>query len=108
MIVVEQPAVFPSSRTPTSSAGVEQGGQAEGTTSSHSSPEEKFSDNISSASEASETTSGSQYSHKKKPLQSGLWLQVLLKKSFTDMAPFLSRSPPFQLDCHGYLLLPTS
>lgn len=66
MIVVEQPAVFPSSRTPTSSAGVEQGGQGEGTTSSHSSPEEKFSDNISSASEASETTSGSQYSHKKK------------------------------------------
>lgn len=68
MIVVEQPTVFPSSRTPTSPAGMEQGGQGhsqgEGTASSHSSPEEKFSDNISSASEASETTSGSQYSHK--------------------------------------------
>lgn len=62
VIVVEQPAVFPS-RTPTSPAGMEQGGQGhsqgEGTASSHSSPEEKFSDNISSASEASETTSGS-------------------------------------------------
>lgn len=47
---------------------MEQGGQSqsEGTASSHSSPEEKFSDNISSASEASESTSGSQYSHKKK------------------------------------------
>lgn len=71
MIVVEQPTVFPSSRTPTSPAGMEQGSQGEGTTSSHSSPEEKFSDNISSASEASETTSGSQYSHKKSSVASG-------------------------------------
>lgn len=63
MIVVEQPSVFPSSRTPTSFTGMDQGGQSQGesTASSHSSPEEKLSDNISSASEASETTSGSQY-----------------------------------------------
>ncbi|TSS11538.1 Ubiquitin carboxyl-terminal hydrolase 32 [Bagarius yarrelli] len=63
LIVVEQPAVFPCSRTPTSSAGMEPGGQGEGATSSRSSPEERcYSDNISSASEASETPSGSQYS----------------------------------------------
>uniref|UniRef100_A0A673YSY8 Ubiquitin carboxyl-terminal hydrolase 32 n=1 Tax=Salmo trutta TaxID=8032 RepID=A0A673YSY8_SALTR len=37
----------------------EQGPEGESMASSHSSPEEKFSDNISSASEASETTSGS-------------------------------------------------
>lgn len=53
---------------------MEQGGQGEGTASSHSSPEEKLSDNISSASEASETTSGSQYLHKKNSnLASGYW-----------------------------------
>ncbi|XP_017548184.2 ubiquitin carboxyl-terminal hydrolase 32-like [Pygocentrus nattereri] len=59
MIVVEQPSVFAAGRSPTSSTGVEQSGQGESIASSHSSSEEKFSDNISSASEASETTSGS-------------------------------------------------
>ncbi|XP_022537013.2 ubiquitin carboxyl-terminal hydrolase 32 [Astyanax mexicanus] len=58
-IVVEQPSVFAAGRSPTSSAGVEQNGQGESLTSSHSSSEEKFSDNISSASEASESTSSS-------------------------------------------------
>ncbi|XP_066507438.1 ubiquitin carboxyl-terminal hydrolase 32-like isoform X2 [Hoplias malabaricus] len=59
VIVVEQPSIFAAGRSPTSSAGADQNGQGESMASSHSSSEEKFSDNISSASEASETTSGS-------------------------------------------------
>lgn len=58
---MDQPSVFSGSRTPTSPTGLGPVGQGEGTASSHSSPEEKFSDNISSASEASETISGGQY-----------------------------------------------
>ncbi|XP_076876132.1 ubiquitin carboxyl-terminal hydrolase 32-like [Brachyhypopomus gauderio] len=58
VIVVEQPSVFVGGRNPPSSAGQHQGGHGDAVVSSHSSPEEKFSDNISSASEASETTSG--------------------------------------------------
>ncbi|KAJ7995851.1 hypothetical protein DPEC_G00231010 [Dallia pectoralis] len=68
-IVVEQPSVFGTGRSVGSvmqnqarmenQPRVEQGPEGENQVSSHSSPEEKFSDNISSASEASETTSGS-------------------------------------------------
>uniref|UniRef100_A0A3P8ZZ19 Ubiquitin carboxyl-terminal hydrolase 32 n=1 Tax=Esox lucius TaxID=8010 RepID=A0A3P8ZZ19_ESOLU len=62
-IVVEQPSVFGTGRSAgggaQNQARMEQGPEGENMASSHSSPEEKFSDNISSASEASETTSGS-------------------------------------------------
>uniref|UniRef100_A0A4W5K153 Ubiquitin carboxyl-terminal hydrolase 32 n=1 Tax=Hucho hucho TaxID=62062 RepID=A0A4W5K153_9TELE len=60
-IVVEQPSVFGTGRSGVGAqtqARAEQGPEGESMASSHSSPEEKFSDNISSASEASETTSG--------------------------------------------------
>ena len=64
-IVMEQPSVFGTGRSPVGSGS---GGIAHtpdagdgGMANSHSSSEEKFSDNISSASEASETTSGSEY-----------------------------------------------
>uniref|UniRef100_A0A8C7JGE0 ubiquitinyl hydrolase 1 n=1 Tax=Oncorhynchus kisutch TaxID=8019 RepID=A0A8C7JGE0_ONCKI len=60
-IVVEQPSVFGTGRSGVGAqtqARAEQGPEGESIASSHSSPEEKFSDNISSASEASETTSG--------------------------------------------------
>ncbi|XP_041750795.2 ubiquitin carboxyl-terminal hydrolase 32-like isoform X1 [Coregonus clupeaformis] len=63
-IVVEQPSVFGTGKSgggagAQTQARAEQGPEVESMASSHSSPEEKFSDNISSASEASETTSGS-------------------------------------------------
>uniref|UniRef100_A0A8C7II90 Ubiquitin carboxyl-terminal hydrolase 32 n=1 Tax=Oncorhynchus kisutch TaxID=8019 RepID=A0A8C7II90_ONCKI len=61
-IVVEQPLVFDTVRSGVGAgtqARAEQGPEGESMASSHSSTEEKFIDNISSASEASETTSGS-------------------------------------------------
>ncbi|XP_030648580.1 ubiquitin carboxyl-terminal hydrolase 32 [Chanos chanos] len=58
-IVMDQPSVYAAGRSPVSVGGTEQGSEGDGMVSSHSSSEEKFSDNISSASEASETTSGS-------------------------------------------------
>ncbi|XP_071030491.1 ubiquitin carboxyl-terminal hydrolase 32-like [Oncorhynchus clarkii lewisi] len=61
-IVVEQPLVFDTVRSGVgigTQARAEQGPEGESMASSHSSTEEKFADNISSASEASETTSGS-------------------------------------------------
>uniref|UniRef100_A0A8C7I8F4 ubiquitinyl hydrolase 1 n=1 Tax=Oncorhynchus kisutch TaxID=8019 RepID=A0A8C7I8F4_ONCKI len=60
-IVVEQPLVFDTVRSGVGAgtqARAEQGPEGESMASSHSSTEEKFIDNISSASEASETTSG--------------------------------------------------
>uniref|UniRef100_A0A8C8H0S9 ubiquitinyl hydrolase 1 n=1 Tax=Oncorhynchus tshawytscha TaxID=74940 RepID=A0A8C8H0S9_ONCTS len=60
-IVVEQPLVFDTVRSGVGAgtqARAEQGPEGESMASSHSSTEEKFVDNISSASEASETTSG--------------------------------------------------
>uniref|UniRef100_A0A4W4G5G8 Ubiquitin carboxyl-terminal hydrolase 32 n=1 Tax=Electrophorus electricus TaxID=8005 RepID=A0A4W4G5G8_ELEEL len=60
VIVVEQPPVFTAGRSPPSTSGLDQGGQGDCAVSLHSSPEEKFSDNVSSASEASETTSTGQ------------------------------------------------
>lgn len=62
--MVEQPLVFGTVRSGVGAgtqARAEQGPEGESMASSHSSPEEKFSDNISSASEASETTSGSEW-----------------------------------------------
>ncbi|XP_061105237.1 ubiquitin carboxyl-terminal hydrolase 32 [Conger conger] len=58
LIVVEQPSVLNAGKGSACASG-EQAPDAGGMASSHSSSEEKFSDNISSASEASETTGGS-------------------------------------------------
>ncbi|KAL0994176.1 hypothetical protein UPYG_G00118780 [Umbra pygmaea] len=63
-IVMEQPSVFSTGRSGVGAGTqnqtrVEQGLEGENMASSHSSPEERILDNISSASEASESTSGS-------------------------------------------------
>ncbi|MGH0162627.1 UNVERIFIED_CONTAM: hypothetical protein FKN15_060741 [Acipenser sinensis] len=55
-IVVEQPCIHGGGKSPLTAAAVEQGEDKAGIIHSYSSSEEKFSDNISTASEASETT----------------------------------------------------
>ena len=59
LIVVEQPSVLSAGKGSACGSSGEQAPDAGGMVSSHSSSEEKFSDNISSASEASETAGGS-------------------------------------------------
>ncbi|XP_072557158.1 ubiquitin carboxyl-terminal hydrolase 32 isoform X1 [Paramormyrops kingsleyae] len=58
-IVVEQPPVLGTGRSPLAAAGAEQATDRSGASSSFSSSDERFSDNVSSASEASETTNSS-------------------------------------------------
>ncbi|KAK1158206.1 ubiquitin carboxyl-terminal hydrolase 32-like [Acipenser oxyrinchus oxyrinchus] len=58
-IVVEQPCIHGGGKSPLTAAAVEQGEDKAGIIHSYSSSEEKFSDNISTASEASETTGSS-------------------------------------------------
>ncbi|RXM96261.1 Ubiquitin carboxyl-terminal hydrolase 32 [Acipenser ruthenus] len=55
-IVVEQPCIHGGGKSPLTATAVEQGEDKAGIIHSYSSSEEKFSDNISTASEASETT----------------------------------------------------
>ncbi|XP_064206153.1 ubiquitin carboxyl-terminal hydrolase 32-like [Anguilla rostrata] len=59
LIVVEQPSVVGAGKGSLSGPSGEQASDAGGMAGSHSSSEEKFSDNVSSASEASETAGGS-------------------------------------------------
>ncbi|XP_058856910.1 ubiquitin carboxyl-terminal hydrolase 32 isoform X2 [Acipenser ruthenus] len=58
-IVVEQPCIHGGGKSPLTATAVEQGEDKAGIIHSYSSSEEKFSDNISTASEASETTGSS-------------------------------------------------